>query len=58
MAYSRFDSLVDRYSDILQDIETIGAYPAIDPCGNKLAALNKELLDIENELDSLDVSKG
>lgn len=59
MAYSRFDSLVDRHSDILQDIETIEAYPAIeDPSGDKLAALNKELIDIEKELDSLGMSEG
>ncbi len=58
MAYSRFDSLVDRHTEILQDIETIEAYPTIDPSGDKLAALNKELIDIEKELDSLGVSEG
>lgn len=58
MAHTRFDYLVDRHTEIIQDIETIESYPSIDPEGIKLAELNKELSDIENELDDMGISDG
>lgn len=58
MAYTRFDYLVDRQSEVFQDIETIKSYPSIDPEGIKLAELNKELSAIEKELDDKGNSDG
>jgi hypothetical protein len=53
MAYTRFDYLVDRQTEVFQDIETIKSYPSIDPEGIKLAELSKELSGIEKELDDM-----